>query len=397
MNALAKQRQHTLVALSIHPPNRPLPTNLTLVRYGLNRGNSQDIHSLAQETESKVIRGEACARAAYKLKQEGFIPDLICAHPGWGESLFMQDIWPNAAILSYQEFYYSSENSDSDFDAEFQKQSTWEDKAKVRMKNAYLQLTLESSSWNVTPTAFQRNSFPNHWKNRISTIHDGVNTYLACPNPNPEAINIPKYGIIKQGDPLITFVNRTLEPYRGCHTFIRAIPKIQLMCPEAIILIVGKTKGVSYGRNCPKGEWKDYFLTEIEGKYNPKQVVFCGDLSYDLFLKVLQLSQAHVYLTYPFVLSWSLLEAMSTGCSVIASNTAPLQDVIRHEYNGLLVDFFSPEDLAENIALILKNPSLATQLGREARKTILESYSLDSCLPRHLSLIDLVASGSMPG
>lgn len=395
VNALAQQG-HTLVALSIHPPDRPVPKGLKLIHYTLNRGNSADVHPLAQETESKVIRAEACARAAHQLKQQGFVPDLICAHPGWGESLFMRDIWPQAPILSYQEFYYCAENSDSDFDPEFQSGIPWEAKAKIRMKNAYLQLALESSSWNVTPTSFQRSSFPSHWQERISTIHDGIRTDLACPNPKAKPLNLADGTVINPGDPLVTFVNRTLEPYRGCHTFLRAIPRLQELCPNAKILIVGKTSGVSYGRVCDKGEWKDQFLAEIEGQYNPANVIFCGSLEYTSFLKVLQLSQAHVYLTYPFVLSWSLLEAMSTGCAVIASDTAPVREAISDGENGLLVDFFSPTAVAERIATVLKDRALAQQLGQAARQTVLQRYSLESCLPRHLSLMQLVASGSMP-
>lgn len=395
VHALAQQKEHTLVALSIHPPDRSLPPQLKLIRYGLSRGNAEGVHPLAQETEAKVIRAEACAKAAHKLKKQGFLPDLICAHPGWGESLFISDIWPTSPILNYQEFYYAAEGTDCDFDPELQTKSPWEAKAKVRMKNAYLLLALEASSWNVTPTAFQRSSFPNHWQQRMSTIHDGIRTDLACPNPNPATLKLEDGIEINPGDQLITFVNRTLEPYRGCHTFIRAIPLIQELCPNAKILIVGRTKGVSYGSACPNGEWKDRFLEEISGQYNPELVHFCGHLNYNSFIKALQLSQAHVYLTYPFVLSWSFLEAMSAGCAVIGSNTAPVQEVIDNGNNGLLVDFFSPSAVANNIAEILRDRSLAAHLGKAARNTVLEKYSLDKCLTQHLSLMQLVARGSL--
>ena len=396
VNSLAQDPNNTLIALSINASNQPVPTQVKLIRYTLKRGNGKDTHPLAMETESKVIRAEACAEAAYALKKQGFVPDLICAHPGWGESLFMKDIWPHSPILSYQEFYYAAEGTDCDFDPELQQDSPWEAKAKIRMKNAYLQLALEASTWNVTPTNFQRSSFSNYWQNRISTIHDGIRTDLACPNPKPSAVELPDGTLLQPNKPLITFVNRTLEPYRGCHTFIRAIPHIQDLCPDSNILIVGETEGVSYGSVCPKGEWKDRFMSEIEGNYDPSRVLFSGSLPYKSFLKVMQISQAHVYLTYPFVLSWSLLEAMSSGCAVIGSNTAPVREAIKHGHNGLLVDFFSPVDVAENVALLLKDRALATKLGKAARETVLSHFSLDKCLPHHLSLIKLVASGSLP-
>ncbi|WP_036913265.1 MULTISPECIES: glycosyltransferase family 4 protein [unclassified Prochlorococcus] len=395
VNALAKQSEHKIVALTINPPSDCLPPGLQLVRYSLGRGNSADVHPLAMETESKVIRGEACARAAHSLKEQGFMPDLICAHPGWGESLFLSDIWPQVPILSYQEFYYKAEGSDSDFDPEFQSDAPWEIRAKVRMKNAYLQLALESSTWNVTPTAFQRSSFPVQWQQKISTIHDGIRTDLAYPNKNVAPIQLSEGRQINPTDQLITFVNRTLEPYRGCHTFIRAIPRIQQLCPHAKILIVGQTSGVSYGKVCPGGEWKDQFLAEIDGQYDPDLVLFSGSMVYEKFLRVLQLSKVHVYLTYPFVLSWSLLEAMSSGCAVVASDTLPVREVIQHGVNGLLVDFFSPNDVADYVSDLIHDRALAVQLGLAARHLVLDRYSLEKCLPRHLSLLQLVGTGSL--
>jgi len=201
--------------------------------------------------------------------------------------------------------------------------------------------------------------------------------------------------VLQRGESIITFVNRRLEPYRGCHTFIRAIPRIQALHPGARIVIVGLQQGVSYGAACPQGEWKDQFLAEIEGSYEPSRVHFTGSLPYDTFLHLLQLSVTHAYLTYPFVMSWSLLEAMSSECAVVGSATGPVQEVIEHGRNGLLVDFFDPTALADALVELLNNRKLAKTLGQAARQTVLEHYSLERCVPRQLALLKLVASRSL--
>jgi glycosyltransferase involved in cell wall biosynthesis len=395
LRALSAQGGHQLIGLGINALSETLPKGVQYLRYKLARGNTEGIHPLALETETKVIRAEACGRAAHELKQKGFTPDLICAHPGWGEALFLRDVWPDTPLLSYQEFYYKPFGYDYDFDSEFQSSPDWEACARVRMKNAHLQLVLEASSWNITPTEFQRSSFPSFWQQRISAIHDGIDSQRAAPNPKVKPLQLPDGTRISPGESTVTFVNRCIEPYRGCHTFIRAIPELQRLAPEVRIVVVGSTTGVSYGKKCTQGEYKDLFLAEIEGRYDPSRVHFTGSLAYEPFLQLLQLSSAHVYLTYPFVLSWSLLEAMSSGCAVVGSATAPVQEVIRHGHNGLLVDFFQPNDLAAALAELLQNRARAAELGAAARRTVVEHYSLKNCLPRQLSLIQLVASRSL--
>ena len=395
VRALSAQGGHQLVGLGINALSEVLPKGVQYLRYKLSRGNTEGIHPLALETETKVIRAEACGRAADELKTKGFTPDLICAHPGWGEALFLRDVWPEVPLLSYQEFYYKPFGYDYDFDPELQTTPDWAMCARVRMKNAHLQLVLEASSWNVTPTEFQRSSFPAFWQQRISAIHDGIDSRKAAPNPKVSPLELPDGTTIRRGDPIVTFVNRCIEPYRGCHSFIRAIPELQRLAPEARIVIVGNTTGVSYGKACDEGEYKDVYLAEIEGHYDPSRVHFTGSLPYEPFLQLLQLSAAHVYLTYPFVLSWSLLEAMSSGCAVVGSSTAPVEEVIQHGKNGLLVDFFKPDELAAAVAELLHNRKQATALGNAARRTVVEHYSLENCIPRQLSLMELVASRSL--
>ncbi|KZR61791.1 glycosyltransferase family 4 protein [Prochlorococcus sp. MIT 1303] len=395
VNSLAKQQGHLLVALGINPPAESIPKSVRFIRYKLERGNTEGIHPLVSETESKVIRAESCAKAAFKLKNKGFTPDIICAHPGWGEALFLQDIWQESPILSYQEFYYIARGFDYDFDPEFQSKLPWQNCAKVRMKNAHSQLNLESSRWNVTPTLFQRSTFPANWQAKISAIHDGIDTAIASPTSSPVQLKLPDNSLIQSGDPIVTFFNRSLEPYRGCHSFIRAIPTIHDLYPEARIVIVGSTKGVSYGKPCENGEYKDKFMEEIKGHYNQRRVHFTEKLPYDQLLTLLKISAAHVYLTYPFVLSWSLLEAMSSECAIVGSKTPPVEEVIQHSVNGLLVDFFEPKAIGTAVCDLLRDRKLAKSLGEKARKSILQKYSLEVCLPQQLNLINLVANGAI--
>ena len=396
---LAQQGQHQLVALGINDLDRGrgIPESLNHFRYRLDRGNTQGVHPLVMETETKIIRAEGCARAAEQLKTQGFVPDLICAHPGWGESLFLKAIWPDAPLLCYQEFFYNEHGFDSNFDPEFQDERSWQAQAKLTMKNAYLHLTLEQADWNVSPTHFQASSFPEHWRRKISVIHDGVDLRKAVLNPSPAPLQLPDGTVLEKGQPIVTFVNRCLEPYRGCHTFIRAIPELQRQHPGVRLVIVGQTKGVSYGAACPDGEWKDRFLAEIEGQFDPSRVHFTGPLPYSQFVPLLQLSACHVYLTYPFVMSWSLLEAMACGCAVVGSDTAPVREAIQHGRNGLLVDFFSPKDLAAAVADLLVHRDRAAAFGAAARQTVERTYDLDACVTRQLALMDLVASRSING
>jgi glycosyltransferase involved in cell wall biosynthesis len=362
---------------------------LRVVRYKAAKGTAKDVHPWVAETETKVIRGEAAFRAAQALKAEGYEPDIILAHPGWGESLFLKQVWPKAKLIIYCEFHYASEGSDVGFDPEFPPADVG-DACRVRMKNVNNFLHFDIADAGVSPTEFQKSVFPEPFRSKIRVIHDGIDTERLTPNPDVW-LQIGPYRLSRQ-DEVITFVNRNMEPYRGYHTFMRALPEILRKRPNARVLIVGGD-GVSYGAKPPAGKtWKQIFLDEVKDQLDLSRVHFLGHVDYKYFIPLLQLSTVHVYLTYPFVLSWSLLEAMSCGCAIVGSDTGPLREAIVDGETGLLADFFSPDAVAQQVVRLLESPELRTQLGHNARQFAIEHYDLNKvCLPAMLQLIEDVA------
>ncbi|SEQ08410.1 Glycosyltransferase involved in cell wall bisynthesis [Faunimonas pinastri] len=393
VEALAREPGHELVALTIN--NHPVPQAVRKVLYKPARSSSTEIHPYAVDYEAKLIRGEAAARAAMDLKAKGFKPDIICGHPGWGELLFLRDIWPDVPILSYLEFYYRAIGADHNFDPEFADQSL-EGAWRLRAKNAGFLIDLEAMDWGVSPTKWQWQQLPEFAKARTTVLHDGVDTDHVRPSPDAR-IQLGRAGECRPGDEIITFVNRNLEPYRGYHSFIRALPEILKRRPKARAVLVGGD-AVSYGKKAPEGQsWKQIFLNEVKDSLDLSRVHFVGKIPYGTYLNLLQVSAAHVYLTYPFVLSWSMLESMAAGCLLIGSDTPPVREVLDPGRNGLLVDFFSPGDIAETVVKALENPGDYRDMRRAARATVVEQYDLKRvCLPGHLKLIRDVAAHRAP-
>lgn len=368
-----------------------------IMPYKTSRGSTPNVHPWVSDFETKVIRGEACFRAALKLKDSGFIPDVVVAHHGWGESMFLKEVWPNTKLGLYCEFFYKVKGADTGFDPEFPETDPG-DICRLKLKNLNNLLHFEFADAGISPTHWQASTFPSVFANKISVIHDGIDTQVVCPNPKV-SLNLKKadgsdYQLTKQHE-VITFVNRNLEPYRGYHTFMRALPELLKQRPHAKVLIVGGND-ISYGARPNKAKhgadnWKEVFINEVKDKISAAdwtRVEFLGHVPYQHFIPLLQLSTVHVYLTYPFVLSWSLLESMSAGCAIVASNTLPLQEAIEHNETGRLFNFFSPQELVKEVCYLLDNPKERERLGQNARNFAEKNYDLNNiCMPAQLAWV----------
>ena len=381
---------HDVVALGIK--GRGVP-GVRFLRYTPKVPTRVSEVAEARDFETKIVRGLACAQAMAQLNAEGFVPDTIVAHPGWGESLFCKDVWPAGRIIMFAEFFYSASGADYNFDPEFAHDSL-RDRARLRLKNSVHLQALHGADVVYSPTLWQRSQLPPEYLGKSSVIFDGIDTRTVAPQPQA-SIHLRRDKLtLTAADEVISFVNRNLEPYRGFHVFMRALPDMLKQRPRAHCLIVGEDD-VSYGTP-PKagGTWREVMLAEVGHRLPMERVHFLGRLAYADYLRVLQISSCHVYLTYPFVLSWSCLEAMSTGRVVVASNTGPVQEVIEHGVNGLLFDFFDIEALVNQVVSVLAAPENYAHLGRQARETVLEKCDLQSrCLPQ---LLELLGVGAQP-
>ena len=355
------------------------PAGVKLLGYELR--NPPERKSFDAPVVQAIQRGQAVAAGALRLRREGFRPDVVLAHIGWGEALFLKDVFPEARLLLHCEFYYRARGADMGFDPEFSPSAR--SVLRLRVMNAPLLMALEASDWGIAPTQWQQRQFPAAYASRMSVIHEGIDTDVVAPGSGPEE------------EELVTFVARNLEPYRGFHAFMRAIPEIQRRRPKARIAVVGGDE-VSYSARPPQGEtYRGRLLRELEGRIDLSRIDFLGRIPYAAYLALLRRSAVHVYLTYPFVLSWSLLEAMAAGCLVAASRTPPVEEVITDGRNGLLFDFFSTEQIAATVDEALRRQGELRALRINARRTVIDRYDLKRiCLPAQTRLLERLAGAS---
>lgn len=381
--------QHELLALK-QPPSATFD-GVGVAAYKFLREPEENTHPLLKEMEAKVLRGEAVADAAHRLKAKGYAPDVVVAHPGWGEALFIKDVWPKAKLICYFEYYYNAKGQDFDFDPEFS-DSNLADLARLRMKNTVMQQALEAADAGWSPTQWQQKTYPKWAHSKINVIHEGIDTDYFKPNAKASFKIANKKITLTRKDEVITYAARALEPVRGFHVFMRALPELLAQRPNAHVVIMGNEQA-SYGPE-PEGHssWLQKMLAEVGDKLNPKRVHVVGFLSRDQYRAVLQVSKAHVYLTYPFILSWSLLEAMASGAPIVASNTGPIMEFIKNGKTGSLFDFFDTDNLIEAVVTQLDaSQSESSKMTKAARSYVENNFGQKECIDQLLNLIEFVA------
>jgi glycosyltransferase involved in cell wall biosynthesis len=353
-------------------------------------------HPYTATFEAAVRTGVAVAEVCRNLRDSGVTPDIVVGHCGWGETLFIKDVFPNVPLLSYFEFFYHAHGADVGFDLEFAP-CTPGDHARLQVRNAVNRLAFAASDWGHTATAWQRSLFPVAMQTRISPLHEGVDTAKVRPDPAAWIKLAREDKILTREDEVITYVSRNLEPYRGFHVFMRALPEILRRRPNVHVLIVGGD-GLSYSDPPPYGgTFRQMLLSELGGRLDLARVHFLGQVPYETYLNVLQVSSVHIYLTYPFVLSWSFVEAMSAGCVILGSATPPVLEVLRDRENGLVVDFFSMDAICDRVDEVLDDPSRLQAIGDAARATAIRDFDTKTItLPRWERLLNTLADHRLP-
>jgi glycosyltransferase involved in cell wall biosynthesis len=331
-------------------------------------------------------RAVSVARFCQKLRAEGYVPDVIYGHSGWGETLFLKEVWPEAKLLVFAEFYYRGHGADTGYDPEFQ--ATGFDQVMIaQSRAAYMAQALAHADAGVTPTNWQASTHPPALRRQLQVIFDGVDCDRLAPNPEAR-FQVPNGQILRSGDEVLTFINRNLEPYRGYHIFMRALPAVLAARPEAQVVIVGGDE-VSYGQ-APKdgGTWKEVMLNEVKDRLDLSRVHFTGRMPYDRLVDLMHVSRVHAYLTYPFVLSWSMVETLAAGTLVVGSNTPPVAEVITDGVNGRLVDFFDVPGWSATLTDALARPDAHDHMRKAGRQLVRDRYDLRSvCLPQQVELL----------
>lgn len=391
---LAEQRGNQVYFIT-QTNHREIPGIRKLV-YQPDLPPASGCHAWTATFDAAVRTGAAVADLCRSLRDSGVVPDIVVGHCGWGETLFVKDVFPNVPLLSYFEFFFQARGADIGFDPEFAPCSA-DDHSRLQVRNAVNRLAFATSDWGHTATVWQRSLFPAAMQSRILTLHEGVDTKRIRPDP-AAWIKLARENLtLTRKDEVITYVSRNLEPYRGFHIFMRALPEILRRRPHVHAIVVGGD-GLSYGDPPPwGGTYRQMMLNELGDGVDMDRVHFLGQVSYQTYLNVLQVSSVHIHLTYPFVLSWSFIEAMSAGCVIVGSATQPVLEVLKDRQNGLTVDFFSIDAICDRVDEVLDSPGRMRSIGKAARAMAVREFDTNTVtLPRWTQLMKTLVNGRLP-
>ncbi len=390
---LVVSKQHDIVFIT--EPNENLIEGVRKVPYARPAPAAAEAHIAARELDGAVRRAEAVGQTAGNLKKLGYEPDIIIGHHGWGEMLNLRDIWPKAPMLGYMEFYYQPQGIDVGFDPEFPVEVG--DFPRIRAKNAVNHIALNLGGEGQTPTEWQLSTYPDWARPQVNLLWEGVNLDVCHANPKVRRAPLTIADMtITPSDQLVTYVARDLEPYRGFPLMMRTLPHLLRARKDIKVVMVGGD-GISYG-NPPQGgaTWREVMMREVGDKIDPSRVVFPGRIPYPTYLAMLQRSDAHVYLTYPFVASWSLREALAIGCAIVGSDSQPVREFIAHGENGLLASFFDPTGLSRTVLNLLEDVELNRKLRRNARRYAEARLSMADYLAAYETLIERMTGMKLP-
>ncbi|MEO1115025.1 MAG: glycosyltransferase [Pseudomonadota bacterium] len=379
------------VTLVCESADRPVP-GLRVLRYGSGDAAAPGQRARNESSIPYIEAGRRVADILSRLAQHGRAPDLVVGHIAWGGMMFVKDALPETPVIGFCEYYFQPKGGDAGFAPS--DEISLERKQTMRLRNAVQLATLDQMDYGISPTTWQKSRYPKEYQHKIVVQHEGIDVSRARPDPLA-SFRLPDGTLLSAGDPVVTFAARDLEPYRGFPQFMRAAARVGKHHPDTRFVIAGGD-GVSYGSGPQGGDnWRKQLLAETG--LSPERVHFLGQIPHRDLVRLFQVSAAHVYLTYPFVLSWSFLEAMSCGAPVIASATPPVREVVSDGINGRLVDFFDIDGFAEQIRDALKSPDLFRPMRTEARRTIVARYDLNECCSKlHRFMAQIASSHYKP-
>lgn len=382
---LAAQGVH--VTILTEEPDEPVP-KVRMVNLGRSPAPAiANRHATHLAVADKQLQhSHRMARALEGLSRAEGPPDMVIGHIGWGGLLFARDVLPRTPLLGYCEYYFRARGGDLGFDPSAP--ATVADLGRARLRNMIQRANLDTIDAGMSATLWQRSRYPAEFQNRIAVCHEGVDLGMCVPDEHAR-FTLPGGRVIEKGDPIVTYVSRGLEPQRGFPQFMRAAAKLARQRRDVTFIVAGSDQP-SYGRPPPGGgTWRQSMLAETG--IDPARIHFLGPIGHAALVNLYQVSAAHVYLTVPFVLSWSMLEAMASGCVVIGSRTAPVEEVLADGKNGMLVDFFDADGLASRMAHALDRAEALAPLRLAARSTIERRYDRRECLARQLRILGKVA------